>query len=122
DTDFTYAQVLHPSIALLGPSTFSEHDAELQIACTAAYNDWLSEFCSTNPDRLIGLGLVPTTGVEDAIAEMRRVRDLPGMKGVMLGGWPNGGAHPSPADDRFWAEAQDMDVPVVIHVGLGSGD
>lgn len=30
-------------------------DAELRRACYQAYNDWLAEFCTARPERLIGV-------------------------------------------------------------------
>jgi predicted TIM-barrel fold metal-dependent hydrolase len=122
DVDMVYAQLLHPTIAIGGSVTFSEHDAELQRVCTAAYNDWMSDFCSVDPSRLIGLAMIPMTGIDDAIKELQRARALPGIHGALLGSYPNGGAFPSPEDDRFWAVAQDLDMAVVIHFSLFGGD
>jgi predicted TIM-barrel fold metal-dependent hydrolase len=121
DTDMIFAQVLHPSIALSGAVTFSPKDAELQIACTRAYNDWLSEFSATDPARLIGLTMIPMCGIDAALAELERARKLPGLCGALLGAFPSGQAVPTPEDDRFWAMCQDLDIPVVIHVSLGGG-
>jgi predicted TIM-barrel fold metal-dependent hydrolase len=122
DVDMIHAQVLHPSIALGGSVSFAHHDEELQRLCATAYNDWLSEFCSTSPQRLIGLAMIPMTGLDDALRELERARRLPGLYGALLGAYPGGGMDPAPADDRFWAAAQDLDWPVVIHVSLGGGD
>jgi predicted TIM-barrel fold metal-dependent hydrolase len=122
DVDMVYAQLLHPTIAIGGSVTFSEHDAELQRVCTAAYNDWMADFCSVDPSRLIGLAMIPMTGIDDAIKELQRARALPGIHGALLGSYPNGGAFPSPEDDRFWAVAQDLDMAVVIHFSLFGGD
>ncbi len=122
DTDMIHGQVLHPSIALGGSRTFSDSDAELRRVCTAAYNDWMSDFCNVDPQRLIGLAMIPSTGLEDALKELQRVRSLPGIRGALLTAYPSGDSGPLPEDDRFWAEAQDLDMPVVIHVSLGGGD
>src|ERR1700746_2308448 len=51
DIDGVQAEVLYTT---LGMTLFGLHDADLQRACFKAYNDWLSEFCSHNPKRLIG--------------------------------------------------------------------
>jgi predicted TIM-barrel fold metal-dependent hydrolase len=122
DVDMIWAQVLHPSIALGGSASWAERDEELQCACASAYNDWLSEFCSAAPGRLIGLAMIPMTGLEDALRELERARRLPGLHGALLGSYPSGGVEPVPADDRFWAAVQDLDWPVVIHVSLGDGE
>jgi predicted TIM-barrel fold metal-dependent hydrolase len=122
DVDMVDAQVLHPSIALSGSRTWAPHDDELQRLCARAYNDWLSEFCSADPGRLAGLAMIPMTGLEDALAELGRARRLPGLRGALLSAYPSGEPEPRAEDDRFWAAAQDLDWPVVIHVSLGGGD
>src|SRR5438046_2657149 len=39
-----------------------------------------------------------------------------GLKGIQLGALPNGQGYPTPEDDRFWAAAIDLDMPVTVHV------
>jgi predicted TIM-barrel fold metal-dependent hydrolase len=103
------------------------NDPEFHVATIRAYNDWLSEFCSGTPARLGGLALMPAVGVDAAMQELDRAMKLPGMKSPYLGRWPNGGVSLTAADDSFWAAAQEMNVPVSIHVSLattesGAGD
>jgi predicted TIM-barrel fold metal-dependent hydrolase len=88
--------------------------------CTEAYNNWLSDFCSYDPDRLWGLAMIPMTGVDDAARELKRIRELVGIRGVLLAAWPNGSVtSPDHAvDDHFWAAAADLDMPVIVHVGF----
>ena len=60
------------------------HD-EVYKAVIRGYNDWLGEeYCAVAPDRLIGMGVIPITNVDDAIAEMKHCKKL-GLKGVLLG-------------------------------------
>ncbi|HWP65924.1 MAG TPA: amidohydrolase family protein [Candidatus Limnocylindria bacterium] len=95
-------------------------DNDLHLAGVRAYNDWLAnDFCAKAPDRLIGIAQMPATGVEDAIAEMRRALDM-GLRGVLLSSWPSGNPNVSEADDPFFAEAQKRGVPVSLHIGLVS--
>src|SRR5262249_7724390 len=37
---------------------------------------------------------------------------------VLLQGFPSGKAYPSKEDDRFWAAALDLNMPVSVHVDL----
>ncbi len=93
------------------------HD-EVYKAVIRGYNDWLGEeYCAVAPDRLIGMGVIPITNVEDAIAEMKHCKKL-GLKGVLLGGLPSGKGYPTPEDDKFWAAAIDLDMPITVHVQL----
>jgi predicted TIM-barrel fold metal-dependent hydrolase len=58
---------------MFGPVTSIDHaDTELRDACYAAYNDWLEEFCSVAPDRLIGVPQVPEYP-DSAVKELKRI-------------------------------------------------
>lgn len=84
-----------------------------------AYNDWLAEeYCSANPDRLIGVGVIPMTNMNDAMAEMEHCKKL-GLKAIALNAFPTGQLFPLPEDDKFWAAAVEMAMPVTIHVAFG---
>ena len=87
-------------------------------AVVHAYNEWLSEeYCSVAPNRLIAMGLIPMTNIKDAVAELEYCAKA-GFKGVALGTFPNGRGRPTPEDDRFWATALDLNMPLTVHIGL----
>lgn len=90
------------------------------LAVLQGYNNYVNDFCQAYPDLLIGGACLPTTGVDDAIAELRRVRKLPGIRTVSPGAFPNGSATPLPEDDRFYAEALDLAMPITLHGGISS--
>ncbi|HEV2309098.1 MAG TPA: amidohydrolase family protein [Acidimicrobiia bacterium] len=115
DADGIYAQVLYPSVTLSGAKTYGK-EPELQLACVRAYNDWLAEFCEGSDGRLIGQGILPTTSVDDSIAEAERAVEL-GHRGVVISSFPNGSLDAEPDDDRFWSFAQEADLPVAVHIG-----
>jgi predicted TIM-barrel fold metal-dependent hydrolase len=115
DLDGIYAQLLYPSVTLAGAATYSD-DGELQDACVRAYNEWLAEFCAHKPDRLYGLGIVPTAGIDHAVAELECILEQ-GHRGAILSAWPNGSLTPDPSDDRFFALAQEADLPLHVHIG-----
>ena len=72
DQDGVDADILYPtprpSIAMVR----LQDDPELHLAQVQAYNNWLSEFCSHDLERLGGLAVIPNIGVEAAVLEMRR--------------------------------------------------
>jgi len=116
DIDGLDAEVLFPA-QVAGPVLWRNisHD-EVYRAVIRGYNDWLGEeYCSVSPDRLIGMGVIPWTNADDAVQEMEHCARL-GLKGIVLGMLPGGKAYPTPEDDRFWAAAVDMDMPVTVHV------
>ncbi len=93
---------------------------DFQLAGIRAYNDWLAkDFCAKAPERLIGIGQMPSVGVDTAIAEMRRCKEM-GLRGVLLSAWPSGNLNLSAADDGFFAEAERLGVPISIHCGLSA--
>jgi predicted TIM-barrel fold metal-dependent hydrolase len=118
DQDGIDAEILFAAM-VAGPVFWRNiaHDVVYK-AVVRGYNDWLAEeYCSVDPDGLVGMGVMPITNVEDAIAEMEHCKKL-GLRGVLLGGLPNGKGYPTPEDDRFWAAALDLEMPVTAHVQL----
>ncbi len=116
DEDGLDAEVLFTAM-VAGPALWRNisHD-DVYKSMIRAYNDWLGEeYCPVDPDRLIGLGVIPWTNVDDAVAELEHIANM-GLKGVVLGVFPNGKSYPLPEDDKFWAAALDMGMPITVHV------
>jgi predicted TIM-barrel fold metal-dependent hydrolase len=118
DQDGCAAEVLFPNMQA-GPRLWrSINDDAAYVAAIRAYNDWLAEeYCAVNPDRLIGLGVMPMTTLEDSMAELQHCADL-GFRGVMLSSFPNGKAYPLPEDDTFWEAALEMKMRLTVHVAF----
>jgi len=116
--DGVEAEVLFPTPRISHNVFANNGDAEFHLDCIRAYNDWLGEYVGHAPDRLAGIAMIPTTGTAHAVAELTRAMSLPGMRGALIGRYPNGSMEPSPADDPFWARAAELGVPVHIHVSL----
>jgi predicted TIM-barrel fold metal-dependent hydrolase len=88
-------------------------------AVVRAYNDWLAEeYCAYAPERLIGVGVIPITKLDDAVTELEHCRNI-GLKAVAIDSFPAGHRYPMPADDRFWAAAVDLGTALTIHVEFG---
>ena len=121
DKDGVDAEILYPNQAG-GPRLWrSIKDDGAYCAVIRAYNDWVGEeYCVVAPDRLIGLGLIPWSSIYDALAELKHCADM-GLKGIVLGGFPNGSGHPTPEDDRFWSAALDMKMPITVHIDFDRG-
>ena len=83
------------------------------------YNTFLGQdYCPVAPDRLIATGVIPVSGLDDAIAELKRCREL-GLRTVALTQFPNGSRVSKPEDDRFWEAALSVGMPVSAHVYFG---
>jgi predicted TIM-barrel fold metal-dependent hydrolase len=118
DRDGIDAEVLYPPVFI---SRFIENieDGEAYVAMVRAFNDFLAEdYCAVAPDRLIGNAVIPASGVEDAIAELKRARAI-GLRSICLGSFPNGSGSPAPEDDLFWRAAIDLGMPISAHSAMG---
>ena len=118
DADSVDAEVLFPSG--IHQWVTAAGDDDLHLALVRAYNDWVSEFCAHDPARLGGVAMIPSRGVESALAEIERVLDMPGFVGFLLKCFPNGTLDILPEDDPVWAAVQESGLPLTIHVGLGN--
>jgi len=108
------AAVLYPTMGLLWEGEVS--DPELAMAYCRVYNDWITAFCRPYPDRLYPVAHISLMDVESAVTELKRAAKL-GVKGVMLTPWPTTGrAYGDTYYDPFWAVAQDLGIPVGLHV------
>jgi predicted TIM-barrel fold metal-dependent hydrolase len=117
-----WAQVMYPNVGGFGSQSFLKlDDPELQIACVRAYNDWLTEWCSADPRRLLAVAATPFWDVEAAVAEVERCAAL-GHRGVLFTGEPQRYDLPYLGDrhwDPLWAAAQAAGMPVSFHIGSG---
>ena len=105
----------------LGFRLFWLDDAALQRECFRVYNDWLVEYCSHAPKRLAGLASISLYDIGDAIKDLRHYAKA-GLKGAMI--WcspPADRPYSSPMYDPFWAEAQDLNMPLSLHSITGVG-
>ena len=102
-----WAQVLYPNVAGFGSQKFFDlEDPELQIACVRAYNDFLAEWCSADPNRLIGVMATPFWDVEETVKEIRRGHDELGFRAILFTGEPMRFGLPTFGDkawDPFWS-------------------
>jgi predicted TIM-barrel fold metal-dependent hydrolase len=95
-------------------------DDDAYKAMIRAYNEWLAEeYCAYNPHRLLGMGVIPDTGVDDAIAETAYCAKA-GLKGVNLHRFPSGKGYVTAEDDKFWRAALDLDICVTSHTNGGT--
>jgi len=118
DRDGVEAEVIYTS---MGMPLFGLDDAELRAACFSAFNDWAAEYCSYNPKRLIPLGLITLEDIPAAVAELQRIAKK-GVRGAMIWAEPADDHPYSSAEyDPFWAAAQDLDMPLSLHILTNRG-
>jgi predicted TIM-barrel fold metal-dependent hydrolase len=94
-------------------------DRDVYLSMVQAYNTWLMEdYAAPAPDRLIVNAMMPTSGIDHALAELERAHTL-GFRSVQLLNFPNGGGGPTPEDDAFWEKALELEMPLSPHMGFG---
>lgn len=116
ETDGVGAEVLYPT---LGLRLFGLDDARLQEACFRVYNDWLIDYCQVNTKRLLGVSCISVYDIDNGIKELERTKRN-GMVGALIWQAP----HPdlpfhSEHYNKFWAAAQDLDMPISLHILTG---
>jgi predicted TIM-barrel fold metal-dependent hydrolase len=117
-----WAQVLYPNVAGFGSQRFLKiSDRELQVLCVSAYNDFLCEWASVDPRRLITVMSLPFWDIDAAVAEVERCADK-GFRGILFTGEPQRFGLPiigSRHWDPLWSVAQAAGFPIHFHIGGG---
>ncbi|MCY4386820.1 MAG: amidohydrolase family protein [Desulfurellaceae bacterium] len=120
ERDHLRAEVIYPGG--FGLQFFHVQDAEYQREIIRVYNDWISEFCSAAPDRLLGSALLPMRGpVEWAVEEAERIAGMKGIRTILI---------PAEVERSYahsdynpmWDALQDIGLPVSTHSGTGTGE
>ena len=115
DVDGIDVQVIYPT---RGISLSAAREVDLAVDIARAYNDWLAEFCSTNPERLKGVALVALQDVAAAVKEARRAVEELGFVGVMM---PTNVLDQDIGLRQFWPfyeEVERLNVGLAFHGGI----
>lgn len=113
DIDGVEVDILYATAALL---FFGVPDSDLLSAVFKAYNDWIAEFCQPYPKRIKGIAIINLDDVDEGIEELERCANL-GLVGATITVYPiEGRAYDSPEYESFWAAAQDLDIPLSLHI------
>jgi predicted TIM-barrel fold metal-dependent hydrolase len=116
------AQVLYPNVGGFGNQFFLRvDDPELKLACVRAYNDFLTEWCSADPDRLLPVAATPFWDVDAKVDEIERCAAM-GHRGILFTGAPQDLGEPllgAEQWDPLWSVATELDLPVSFHIGGG---
>jgi predicted TIM-barrel fold metal-dependent hydrolase len=121
DLDGIDYSVLYPIVGGLAAETFGKlDDADLELACVQAYNDWLiDEWANVSP-RFVPQCIVPIWPMERTVAEIRRAV-AKGHKGVIYPASPmelRAVPHINePVYDPLWAVCEELGVPICFHSG-----
>ena len=114
DQEGVYGGVIYPTFGLLLFSRIQE--SELLTALFAAYNSWLADFCNAYPDRLKGIAVINLDDMGNATDELIQAKKM-GLAGAMIAVYPSSDRpYNLPEYDPFWAAAEDLGMPLSLHV------
>ncbi len=122
DEEGIRAQVLYPNVGGFGNGFFLRlGDRDVVAASVRAYNDFLTDWCSADPDRLLPVIATPFWDLEFAVAEIERAAAM-GHRAVNMCSQPQNFDEPplgSAHWDPIWAAARDTGLSVSFHIGGG---
>jgi predicted TIM-barrel fold metal-dependent hydrolase len=113
--------VLYPTRGLRA-LVVEDMDSEFAAAIARAYNNWLYDFCSKNPQRLIGAGMISPYDMNDAVTEAQRCCTELGFRAVFLRANPLVKHHwHDPYYELLWNALEDLNVALGFHESTGTG-
>jgi uncharacterized protein len=114
--------VLFPTTGMLAVGMRpDEIEPDFAAAIARAYNNWLYDFCQADPTRLFGAAMVSVHTIENAVAEAERAIKKLGFKAILLRpNLVNGRTWYDPYYEPLWTLAEESDVPITFHEGIGA--
>ena len=118
EVENTWLSVNYPTLLLNWPIAA---DPALNAALTRAYNNWVADVSGQSPDRLKWVTVIDPRDPAEAVREMERTKPM-GSVGIMVFGDYSAKGLDHPDFEQVWAAAQDLDMPVNVHPGIGARD
>ncbi|HUP75722.1 MAG TPA: amidohydrolase family protein [Acidimicrobiales bacterium] len=117
------AQVIYPNVGGFGAQYFrSLGDNNVVVGCVQAYNDFLTDWTSVAPARLVAVTATPFWDLEFSLREIDRCLAM-GHRAINFCNRPDAHGMPPLGSrhwDPIWARAQEAGVPISFHIGGGS--
>ena len=116
ERDGIRGEVMYPSLNML---TFTVQERDVVQEVFRRHNDYCVDYCTDSPERLIAVGCLPLPDVDEAVVEMRRAAGR-GVRGFAIPcSAPLDKPYNHPDYDPFWEVAQDVGVPLTMHIFTG---
>lgn len=117
EVDGVLGEVMYPSVNM---AAFSYPERDVVQEVFRRHNDWMHEYCSIAPERLIGIACLPLPDVDAAVQELERVAKL-GFRGAAIPcSAPPDKPYNHPDYEPFWAAAAAAGLPISMHIFCGS--
>jgi predicted TIM-barrel fold metal-dependent hydrolase len=116
-------QVLYPNVlGVHSASIIAQKDAEFMLDCVRAYNDFITEFSSVDPKRLVPLTMLPFWDLDASVAEIERCYNN-GHRGIITASKFDAVGYPALASghwDPVFDAAQALDLSINFHIGFSA--
>jgi predicted TIM-barrel fold metal-dependent hydrolase len=136
DREGVVTEVLFPDADVLGTGRIAsspfgtglaagaESSPEHAIGGSRAHNRWLADFCQDEPDRRIGVAVIPAIIPDmDVVLELVKEAKQLGHRAVMIPTrWFDQPAYNEPKYDPLWALLEDLGLVLHTHSGAGPSD
>ncbi len=117
DIDGIDAEVIYPSVIF---NVYQVEDRNILNATFRLYNDWVADYCSKSPDRLFPLASLQLYDLDEAIEEMERSKLMGHVGASIPASAPPDKQYVDPWYDKFWAAAEEMQMPLNMHIFTGA--
>ena len=117
DIDGVAAEILFSSAVR---QLYSIADEPFQRAIFRSYNAWLQEFCSHNPERLIGLAILSILDIEHAVADIGEYSKA-GFRGVQIPTRIKDSGYYEAKYEPIWAALEETGMIVNVHTSATQG-
>lgn len=85
--------------------------------CMTAFNEWMAEYVAQKPDRLVGVGILPTIFDPEKTGEYIDWMKGLGIKALEIPSAPRNVPYNASAMEPMWEAIADSGIPVMFHVG-----
>jgi len=99
---------------------YSIADEAFQRAIFRSYNEWLREFCSYDPKRLLGLATIAILDIDHAVADIQRYAKL-GFRGAQIPTRIKDSGYYEPKYEPMWAALEETGMVVNVHTSATQG-
>ena len=117
DVDGVQAEILFSSAVR---QLYSITDEPFQRAIFRSYNAWLQEFCSYNPNRLIGLAILSILDIVHTVADIDEYAKR-GFRGVQIPTRIRDSGYYEPKYEPMWAALEETGMIVNVHTSVTQG-
>ena len=91
------------------------NDPEAAVEMMRIYNDWLADFCDSQPARFAGLASIPSHDVDAAVAEIARVVKRGALRGLEVANSAELKPLFDPEWDPLWRAVAESGLPLHFH-------